>query len=116
MRFSGIHSDRHSVSLAVRVNVHRAAGEREMALLRIAHVPPPIVEPSVSVLEAVEVMARDRVGAVTVVENGSLRGIFSERDLMLRVVRQRRDPTTTHVREVMTVEVMTVTESVTSEE
>lgn len=87
-----------------------------MALLRIAHFPPPIVEPDVTVLEAVDVMARDRVGAVTVVENGSLRGIFSERDLMLRVVRQRRDPAATYVREVMTVEVMTVTESATSEE
>ena len=87
-----------------------------MALLRIAHVPPPIVEPGVSVLEAVDVMARDRVGAVTVVENGNLRGIFSERDLMLRVVRQGRDPSATQVREVMTVEVMTVTEAATSEE
>ena len=41
-----------------------------MALLRMAHVPPPIVDPGVSVLEAVDVMARDRVGAVVVAEKG----------------------------------------------
>ena len=87
-----------------------------MTLLRIAHVPPPIVEPGVSVLDAVDVMARDRVGAVAVVENGDLQGIFTERDLMLRVVRQGRNPVATLVREVMTGEVKTVTEAATPEE
>jgi CBS domain-containing protein len=87
-----------------------------MALLRIAHVPPPTVEPDVTVLDAVDVMARNRVGAVAVVENGSLRGIFTERDLMLRVVKQQRDPAGTLVRDVMTAEVMTVTEAAAPEE
>jgi CBS domain-containing protein len=45
-----------------------------------------------------------------------LRGIFTERDLMLRVVNQARDPGATLVREVMTVEVKTITEDFTSEE
>jgi CBS domain-containing protein len=87
-----------------------------MTLLRIAHVPPPIVEPGVSVLDAVDVMARDRVGAVAVVEKGDLQGIFSERDLMLRVVKQGLDPAATLVRDVMTAEVKTVSEAATSEE
>ena len=87
-----------------------------MALLRIAHVPPPMVEPGVTVLDAVDVMARDRVGAVAVVEQGDLRGIFTERDLMLRVVKPRRDPAATLVRDVMTAEVKTVTEAATSED
>jgi CBS domain-containing protein len=87
-----------------------------MSLLRIAHVPPPIVEPDVSVMDAVRVMAQDRVGAVAVVEKGDLRGIFTERDLMLRVVKQERDPRTTLVRDVMTAEVKTISELFTAEE
>jgi len=82
----------------------------------MAHVPPPIVDPGVSVLEAVDVMARDRVGAVVVAEKGVLQGIFSERDVMLRVVKMGRSPRATLVREVMTADVKTVTEASTAEE
>src|SRR5262245_6979556 len=87
-----------------------------MGLLRIAHVPPPVVGPDASVLDAVRVMGRDRVGAVTVIESGDLRGIFTERDLMLRVVNQARDPSATLVRDVMTAEVKTITDASTPEE
>jgi len=87
-----------------------------MGLLRIAEVPPPIVEPSVSVIDAVNKMARERIGAVAVVENGELVGIFTERDLMLRIVQPGRDPGSTLVREVMTAKVMTITEASTCEE
>ena len=62
-----------------------------MSLLKIAHVPPATVGPSASVLEAVQVMAEEGVGAVAVVEGDQLRGIFTERDVMLRgVLRERR--------------------------
>src|SRR5215813_8883677 len=74
-----------------------------MGLMKLAHVPPPIVEPRVSVMDAVGVMARNRVGAVLVVEKGALLGIFTERDLMLRVVQEGRDTGTTLVRDVMTI-------------
>ena len=87
-----------------------------MALLKIAHVPPPTVEAGISVLDAVAAMARSRVGAVVVVENAVLRGIFTERDLMLRVVNQGRNPETTLVRDVMTTEVKTVTNASTADE
>jgi CBS domain-containing protein len=87
-----------------------------MGLLKIAHVPPPSVHPDVSVVDAVSEMARDRVGAVTVIEAGKLQGIFTERDLMLRVVKQRRDVATTLVRHVMTSDVKTITEACTHEE
>ena len=80
-----------------------------MGLLRIAHVPPPIVGLEASVVDAVNLMAQHGVGAVVVVDSGALRGIFTERDLMLRVVKQKRSPETTMVREVMTSEVKTVT-------
>jgi CBS domain-containing protein len=81
-----------------------------MSLLRMAHVPPPIVDPTMSVLDAVGVMARDRAGAVAVVEQGVLCGVFTERDVMLRVVQQQRSPGVTLVREVMTSEVKTLTD------
>lgn len=87
-----------------------------MSLLRMARVPPPIVEPGVSVMEAVGVMARDHVGAVAVVENDALQGIFTERDVMFRVVQMKRSPETTTVREVMTSEVKTVVDTSTTED
>ena len=87
-----------------------------MGLLRLAHVPAPAVEPSITVLDAVNVMARDRVGAVVVKEGALLRGIFTERDLMLRVVKQGRNPGATLVRDVMTPDAKTVTDACSPEE
>ena len=81
-----------------------------MSLLRIASVPPAVVEPKASVLKAVEVMAEHAVGAVAVVENGKLLGIFTERDVMLRVVLRHRHPRDTRVGEVMTSPVETITD------
>jgi CBS domain-containing protein len=78
-----------------------------MGLLKIADVPSAEIGPDSSVMDAVAVMARARVGAVAVVEMAQLRGIFTERDLMLRVVQQRRDPGLTKVRDVMTSPVAT---------
>ena len=87
-----------------------------MGLLRIAEVPPPTVTPHLSVKDAVNLMARDRVGAVAVVDKSELVGIFTERDLMLRIVQPGRDPETTLIRDVMTADVKTVTEATTCEE
>ena len=55
-----------------------------------------------TVMEAVEVMAAARVGSVLIVDDGCLAGIFTERDVMLRVVLEHRDPGKTRVEEVMT--------------
>ena len=87
-----------------------------MSLLRLAQIPPPIVGPAITVLDAVGVMARERVGAVTVAEQGILRGIFTERDIMLRVVQQELNPATTLVRDVMTADVKTLTDNSTADE
>ncbi|MFZ0964406.1 MAG: CBS domain-containing protein [Terriglobia bacterium] len=81
-----------------------------MSLLKIARVPAAAVAPTATVLEAVEMMAENAVGAVAVVDNGQLRGIFTERDVMLRVVLRHRNPKETHVGEVMTSPVETITE------
>jgi len=90
-----------------------------MSLLKVAHVPPATVEPGATVSDAVSVMARERVGAVAVVEKAGkseLQGIFTERDVMLRVVQQKRDPGETRVRDVMTSPVETASEETTAAE
>jgi CBS domain-containing protein len=74
-----------------------------MDLLRIASVPAATVSPETTVFEAVRLMSDERVGAVAVTgEGGELTGIFTERDLMIRVVLERKDPGKTRVGDVMT--------------
>jgi CBS domain-containing protein len=73
-----------------------------MDLLRIASVPAATVSPETPVLEAVRLMSDERVGAVAVTREGKLTGIFTERDLMIRVVLEGRDPGATQVGDVMT--------------
>ncbi len=87
-----------------------------MSLLKIASVPPAAIEPSVTVLEAVEIMAEHAVGAVAVVDDGKLCGIFTERDVMLRVVLRHRHPKDTHVGDVMTSPVETITDETPEED
>ncbi|HMK30399.1 MAG TPA: CBS domain-containing protein [Terriglobales bacterium] len=60
------------------------------------------IESSITVLDAARYMAEKNVGAVAVVRAHELVGIFSERDLMKRVVSEGRNPKTTRVEEVMT--------------
>lgn len=55
-------------------------------------------------------MATLQVGAILVLNGEKLRGIFSERDLMKRVVLEHLDPETTPVRDVMTTDVVSVDE------
>ena len=61
-----------------------------------------------SVLETVCAMVERNIGAVPVIHNGKLVGIFSERDLMRRVVAEGRDPRATCMAEVMTDDPMTI--------
>ena len=61
-----------------------------------------------SVLEVAQAMVSRNIGAVPVLQDGLLIGIFSERDLMRRVVVEGRDPKNTQVREVMTEDPLTV--------
>jgi CBS domain-containing protein len=59
-------------------------------------------EMSHTVLATVCTMVEHNIGAVPVMHNGKLVGIFSERDLMKRVVAEGRDPCSTCLAEVMT--------------
>jgi CBS domain-containing protein len=65
-------------------------------------------ELSDSVLQTVCAMVERNIGAVPVVHNGKLVGIFSERDLMRRVVAEGRDCSSTCLAEVMTDDPLTV--------
>jgi CBS domain-containing protein len=60
------------------------------------------VDADQTVLEAARFMMERNIGAVPVLRNGELVGIFSERDIMNRVVAGARLPGTTKVSEVMT--------------
>jgi CBS domain-containing protein len=55
-----------------------------------------------TVLDVARVMVEHNIGAVPVVRDGKLIGIFSERDLLKRVTAEGRDPASTRVSEVMT--------------
>src|SRR5437762_173430 len=81
-----------------------------MGLLRLTHERPEIT-PDVTVREAVQVMVRARVGAIAVKERSALVGIFTERDLMRRVVAENLDPDVTPIRDVMTTNIVTVIDS-----
>jgi CBS domain-containing protein len=65
--------------------------------------------PNATVLETVITMTEGRVGAIPILENDVLVGIFSERDLLRRVVAVGRDPAITRIRDVMTGDVVTAT-------
>ena len=64
--------------------------------------------PEVSVAKAAVMMMESKVGAVLVVEEGRLVGIFTERDAVYRVMAPGLDPDKTLLGEVMTREPKTV--------
>jgi CBS domain-containing protein len=63
--------------------------------------------PDECVLDVARRMTASRVGAIPVLQGGRLVGIFSERDLMTRIVVPQRDPAAVRVAEVMTRDVVT---------
>lgn len=65
-------------------------------------------EPDETVEVVVKRMADSAVGAAVIVEDGKVRALFTERDLLTRVVRDGRDPATTRMFEVSTEQVVTV--------
>ena len=85
---------------------------RELLNSRTIH----YVQPDQTVFEAAHYMVECNVGAVPVLDGTQLVGIFSERDLMRRVVTEGRDPLSTSIFEVMSTELHTVAPSTSSEE
>jgi len=67
-----------------------------------------VAPPDASVDDAARLMKEAHVGAVLIVEQGRLVGIFTERDAVCRVLAARRDSLLTKVAEVMTRDPVTV--------
>ncbi len=69
------------------------------------------VTPNVSVYEALETMARKDVGAVLVLEDEKLVGIFSERDYARKVSLKGKSSRDTRVGELMSITITTIAAS-----
>ncbi len=68
------------------------------------------IGPQAPVLDAIRLMAEKRVGALLVMDAGKLAGIVSERDYARKVVLQGRSSKDTPVRDIMTAEVVSVSQ------
>jgi len=74
-----------------------------------------VAEADQTVFEVAHAMVHHNIGAVPVQRDGELVGIFSERDLMKRVVVEGRDPRATRVEQVMTEDPLTISPTETVE-
>jgi CBS domain-containing protein len=81
-----------------------------MATIRdlLAHRTIHYIEPQQTILEAAKYMVDCNVGAAPVLDGTKLVGIFSERDIMSKVVTQGLDPQRTRISEVMSTTLRTL--------
>lgn len=68
-----------------------------------------IVSPETTVYDAIKLMAEKNIGALPVVADGRLAGIFTERDYTRKIALHGKSSKETAVREILTREVITVT-------
>jgi len=78
-----------------------------MNLLKIGK-EPVAIDSSATVIKALHEMEKAKVGAILVVDDNQLNGVFTERDLMMRVVLKDKSPESTPVTDVMTSPVLTI--------
>ena len=74
------------------------------------------IEPTATVLEATNRMNHHKIGALIVMNDGRMVGIFTERDVLRRVVGSRLDPANVPIFEVMTADLITCTPDTDMEE
>lgn len=74
------------------------------------------ISPQSTVLEAARLMNEQGIGGLMVVDEGELAGVFTERDVLRRVVAERRDPEQVRVGEVMTTNVISCSPDTSLEE
>ena len=74
------------------------------------------IEADAIVLDAVRLMNDMRVGSLLILSEGSVAGIFTERDVLTRVVAAGLDPGSTPVADVMTSSLITITPECTVEQ
>ncbi|MCI0639588.1 MAG: CBS domain-containing protein [Gemmataceae bacterium] len=77
---------------------------REILALKGGHVE--TIHPTASVFDAAVLMNEHRIGALVVLVEGRVIGIITERDILQRIVAQRRDPAEAAVEDIMTAEVV----------
>lgn len=66
------------------------------------------VPSTITVADAVQEMNRHKIGSIVVMNDTALAGIFTERDVLTRVVAGNLDPKTTPITAVMSTEVLTI--------
>jgi len=76
---------------------------RDLLAVKGSHVQS--VGPDDTVLDAALLMNEHKIGGLVVIDEGHLLGIITERDVLRRVVGERRDPGATLVKDVMSSEV-----------
>ncbi len=64
--------------------------------------------PSTTAVDAAKVMAQEDVGPVPIVEEGRLVGIVTDRDLVVRVLAEERDPSSTTLGDIASADLVTV--------
>jgi CBS domain-containing protein len=64
------------------------------------------VPSSASVRDVARTMSEHKIGAIAVLDSGNLVGIFSERDVLTRIVAEGRNPDDTRVESVMTKDII----------
>jgi CBS domain-containing protein len=69
---------------------------------------PAAVEMTSTVQEAAQMMRERDIGDILVMDGGSLAGILTDRDIVVRSVAENRDPKTTKVSEICSRELYTV--------
>ena len=69
---------------------------------------PSTVESSANLTEAAQLMAKEDIGDVLVVEDGELKGIVTDRDIVVRAIAEGNAPDDTSVSDVATTDVVTV--------
>lgn len=114
-RLMGVVSVRDIFVLAIAQRERDMANLLQAVSLQCAIVPDLIgkqdiasLDPSATVSDAAQLMAKRKIGAVLIIQEGVLKGIFTERDASLRVVAAKLNPETTRLNEVMTADPVTL--------
>src|SRR2546422_6027471 len=64
------------------------------------------ISPQTTVLDAIRKMNQHKIGALLVMQGSRVAGMFTERDVLRRVVGEERNPATVTVGEVMTEDII----------
>ncbi len=73
-----------------------------MSLQKFCQWPVVTIAPEMMIADACEMMWEKNIGSVVAVDAGKVCGMLTDRDVALKVVRERKDPRQTTVREIMT--------------